>query len=178
MTDELLPIEGISRRDLLKRSAIVGGASAMVWAAPSITTLGSRAFGANGTPLGGWSFVAFIVVCNGDQYRAKWNYNDGNPTFEQGAGLPQCTSDAEKDAAVAAFVDDYQNHSDPGGLDLFTPNPPTQSGTFVTFTITSATCVIKNGMSSGVAKEDTDCQAAGSVSGDGKSITFDVSIFD
>jgi hypothetical protein len=62
MTDELLPVEGISRRDLLKRTAIVGGASALVWAAPSITTLGNRAFGATGTPPpDGWSFAAFIV---------------------------------------------------------------------------------------------------------------------
>ena len=48
MTDELIPAEGISRRDMLKRSAVVGGASAMVWAAPSITTLGARAFGTEG----------------------------------------------------------------------------------------------------------------------------------
>jgi hypothetical protein len=177
MTDELLPVEGISRRDLLKRTAIVGGASALVWAAPSITTLGNRAFGATGTPLGGWSFAAFIVVCNGTQYRAKWNYNEGDPAFEQGIGLPSCTSDPLEDPAVAAFVDDYQNHSGVGGLDLFTPNPPTQSGTLVTFTITSDTCTIKNGMSSGVAKEGEDCQAGGTVSGDGKSITYDVSIF-
>ena len=39
---------GISRRDMLRKSAVVGGAGALMWAAPSITTYGARAFA--GTP--------------------------------------------------------------------------------------------------------------------------------
>jgi hypothetical protein len=61
MTDQLPPLEGISRRDLLKRSAIVGGASAMVWAAPSITSLGARAFGSNGTPASDFSNFGAVI---------------------------------------------------------------------------------------------------------------------
>jgi hypothetical protein len=63
MTDELIPAEGITRRDMLKRSAIVGGASAMVWAAPSITTFAPRAFGSNGTPASDFSNFGAIIVC-------------------------------------------------------------------------------------------------------------------
>ena len=71
MTDELLPVEGISRRDLLKRSAVVGGASALVWAAPSLTTLSSRAFGStDGTPMGkAISYVALAYKCDNGETR-------------------------------------------------------------------------------------------------------------
>ena len=55
---------GISRRDMLRKSAVVGGAGALMWAAPSITKYGSAAFGAEGTPLPGevsWVMVWFNV---------------------------------------------------------------------------------------------------------------------
>jgi hypothetical protein len=61
MTDELIPAEGISRRDMLKRSAIVGSASAMVWAAPSLTTFAPRAFGDNGTPASEYSNFGAVI---------------------------------------------------------------------------------------------------------------------
>jgi hypothetical protein len=167
MTDEILSAEGISRREMLKRSAVVGGASAMVWAAPSITTFGARAFGTTGTEITGWSFVAFIVTCGGVDYRAKWNRDGEDAGFEQGGSLPGCPTD---------FVAAYQA-ANTGGLDLFTVNPPTQQGDLVTFCITSATCTIKNGVEGGVAKQGTECEKGGVVSGDGKCITFDVSVF-
>jgi hypothetical protein len=66
MTEELLSADGISRRDMLKRSAIVGGAGALVWAAPSVTTFGGRAFGStSGTPSGkGISYIALRYSCD------------------------------------------------------------------------------------------------------------------
>lgn len=46
----------ISRRDVLRRGAVVGGASAVAWAAPGITSYGARAFATNkGTPPPGGS---------------------------------------------------------------------------------------------------------------------------
>jgi hypothetical protein len=63
MTDELHPAEGITRRDMLKRSAVVGGASAMVWAAPSLTTFSARAFGDDGTPISDLSNFGALVKC-------------------------------------------------------------------------------------------------------------------
>ena len=57
---------GISRRDMLRKSAVVGGAGALMWAAPSITKYGSAAFGdTDGTPLGKeLSYVAIQYDCN------------------------------------------------------------------------------------------------------------------
>jgi hypothetical protein len=45
--DETIPA-GLSRRDALKRAGLVAGGTAVVWAAPSVTTLGG-AWGATGT---------------------------------------------------------------------------------------------------------------------------------
>jgi hypothetical protein len=75
MTEEFLTAEGISRRDMLKRSAIVGGAGALVWAAPSVTRFGGSAFGdTNGTPVGkGLSYIALRYSCT--------NTADGDPIY-------------------------------------------------------------------------------------------------
>ena len=171
MTDELIPAESISRRDMLKRSAVVGGASAMVWAAPSLTTFSARALGSTGTELTGWSFVAFIVECGGVRYRAKWNRETG---FEDGAGLPSC----QELPFYAAYQDALQNGP-------FTVSAPKQNNNILTFTITGEGCTIVKFEGSdgaeggvGVAKQATECEPAGTVSADGKTIQFDVSIFD
>ena len=71
MNDELQTNQsGISRRTLIKRSAIAGG---LVWAAPVVTNM-SPAFGqAAGTPgTQDISFVAVLVNCGGAIYRLKW----------------------------------------------------------------------------------------------------------
>ena len=170
MTDELLPIEGISRRDLLKRSAIVGGASAMVWAAPSITTLGGRAFGANGTPLTA-SFVAFIVECPDDPnspYRVKWN--ESTDTLEDGRALPRCPA--------SDFVTDYQNANEGGLNDKFTVEVKRLEGNKVSFTVSDSTdsCFIREGAA---VKEALVCLiVSGTLSDDNKTITLDLSIFE
>ena len=69
---------GISRRDMLRKSAVVGGAGALMWAAPSITKYGS-AFGQdqdNGTPVGqGVSHIAVRYTCNGVEGWVKWDFN-------------------------------------------------------------------------------------------------------
>ena len=171
MTDELLPIEGISRRDLLKRSAIVGGASAMVWAAPSITTLGGRAFGANGTPLTA-SFVAFIVECPNDlksPYRVKWN--ESTDTLEDGRALPFCDPNSQ-------FVKDYQAASSGGLNDKFTVTVQRLGGNRVSFTV-SEPCTILDGEANGAVKEATDCRIVkGDLTNFDRTITFDLSIFE
>ncbi len=72
---------GISRRDMLRKSAVVGGAGALMWAAPSITKYGSAAFGDTaGTPVGnkGLSYIALIYSCTtGDRY-IKFDLADGS----------------------------------------------------------------------------------------------------
>ena len=175
MTDELLPIEGISRRDLLKRSAIVGGASAMVWAAPSITTLGGRAFGAAGTPPGeGWSAVAFVVTCGGLNYKVKWTRDDGGDDvgFSQEPMPPFCPGAPYDDALTGGATN--------AGGDLFTVNEPGGDGeNTLIFTISrpeGSDCRILNGTNtSGLLSQAGACGPAGVVSEpDGQKITFNL----
>jgi hypothetical protein len=94
MTDELIPAESISRRDMLKRSAIVGGASAMVWAAPSLTTFAPRAFGANGTPASDYSNFGAVIKRLSDNALLKIKANQIGPlpdfAWEVPGGLGGC----------------------------------------------------------------------------------------
>ena len=105
MSDDLSPTEvspqlGMSRRDLIRRGAILGGT--LVWAAPAVQTFARPAFGqdTNGTPLKGVSFVAAVVVCDGEYFRVKANLNQSTGQFiwecdpgpEQHVS-PQCPED-------------------------------------------------------------------------------------
>lgn len=78
---------GISRRTLLRRGAVVGGA--MVWTAPVVHTLAGPASGV-GTAIDGISFVAILVQCNGVLYRMKWEVDDTSLSLETGRkfGIP------------------------------------------------------------------------------------------
>ena len=66
---------GMSRRTLIKRSAVAGG---LVWAAPVVTSM-APAFGQTaGTPGSqDISFVAVLVSCAGTTYRLKWEPGGG-----------------------------------------------------------------------------------------------------
>ena len=104
MSDDLSPTEvspqlGMSRRDLIRRGAILGGT--LVWAAPAVQTFARPAFGqeTNGTPLEGLSFVAAVVNCGTqdapDYQRVKANFN-GTFVWECDPGpddLHQCEPD-------------------------------------------------------------------------------------
>ena len=74
--------QGISRRDLLKRGAALGGA--VVWATPVVQTLGmGRAFAQDTSPVGGKdiSYIAINVDCGENQFFIKWEDGgwDGDP---------------------------------------------------------------------------------------------------
>jgi hypothetical protein len=89
MSEELEVMEGagVDRRTFIKRSAVLGG---MVWAAPAISTLGSRAFAATGTPRNchAISYLA-IVVTNGQTYQFKLQA-DGSVETSNPMEAPQC----------------------------------------------------------------------------------------
>jgi hypothetical protein len=91
MSDELEITEGASgldRRTFIKRSAIVGG---MVWAAPAISTLGSRAFALeNGTgrDCHAISYLALVIETTSGIYQFKVQKNG---TCEPGGETAQCT---------------------------------------------------------------------------------------
>jgi hypothetical protein len=68
---------GMTRRDALRRGAVIGGA--LVWAAPAVQTLARPAFAGalNGSPVGNtYSFVAVLFYCGGQYYRVKVNADD------------------------------------------------------------------------------------------------------
>lgn len=81
--------QGISRRDLLKRGAALGGA--VVWATPVVQTLGmGRAFANTASPVdGGEKDVSYVVItwtCDGNLFKVKWEEG-----VELTAGtLPDC----------------------------------------------------------------------------------------
>ena len=98
MSDELLEgPEGVSRRSMLKKSALVGGT--MVWAAPVVSSFTSPAFGqTEGTGLvgdKGLSYIAITYSCTstGTRYIKFDNINEnGTATCHTGSfQTPQCT---------------------------------------------------------------------------------------
>jgi hypothetical protein len=145
-----------------------------VWAAPSSTTLGNRAFGATGTPPPeGWSFAAFIVACGTARYRVKWNREGG---FEQGdITQTQCQN-------ITPFVDNYNKASTGGATNavgddgLFTVEHPGGNGdSKLVFTITTSSgCTILNGDNAGLAFEAAQCASGGAVKNGGLTIEFDL----
>jgi hypothetical protein len=86
--------QGISRRDLLRKGAVLGGA--VVWVTPVVQTLGmGRAFAQTASPEPGQdiSYVGINVVCEGESYFVKWE--DGGGWEESPGSAPLC---AEKDS--------------------------------------------------------------------------------
>lgn len=62
---------GISRREALRRGAIVGGA--VVWASPVVQTIGMHKAYAQTTPaVTDISFIALLLQCGTTTYRIKW----------------------------------------------------------------------------------------------------------
>lgn len=96
--------QGITRRDLLRRGAVLGGA--VVWTTPMVQTLGmGRAFAQTASPVGGKdiSYIGIKVECPGeDSWWIKWE--DGNwedmpgaaPECEDKENLPQGVSGSDK----------------------------------------------------------------------------------
>jgi hypothetical protein len=82
--DDLTESTGISRREMLRRSAVVGGAGALMWAAPSVTTFAPRAFGAEGTPASDFSNFGAVIRRTSDSQllRIKADQTGPLPTFE------------------------------------------------------------------------------------------------
>ena len=66
---------GMTRRTLIKRSAIVGGT--VLWAAPVVQSFTSPAFGQVGTPAGkDLSYIAFYYDCGEGAKGIKIEFND------------------------------------------------------------------------------------------------------
>lgn len=89
--DENIPdgtLEGLSRRDMLRRSALVGGT--VVWMAPAVQTLAAPAFAAGSTaeenPPGAISYVIVFFACGSTYYRVKYSEATSGYTAACGEG--------------------------------------------------------------------------------------------
>lgn len=84
--------QGVTRRDLLRRGAVLGGA--VVWMTPVVQTLGmGRAFAQTASPVGGQdiSYIAINVDCGSSQFFVKWEDDSG---WENDPGqAPTCASE-------------------------------------------------------------------------------------
>ena len=82
--------QGITRRDLLRRGAVLGGA--VVWTTPVVQTLGmGRAFAQTASPVdGGGKDVSYAVIswkCGEETLKVKWEPGTG---FSTQGSLPDC----------------------------------------------------------------------------------------
>jgi hypothetical protein len=104
------PEAGISRREMLKRGTVVGGAAVTAWAAPSVTTFGARAFAAEGTevpsPSGdvSWVMVWFRV---GNTYHLV-KYEGGSSGYSQQCDATRNNVSRDGDEGFLYF--DAQQH--------------------------------------------------------------------
>lgn len=83
--------QGLTRREVLRRGVVTGGA-ALAWATPVVTTIGLNRALATATSPGecapAISYIAINFTCNGTQYFSKfddggWDPFTGNPTVEE-----------------------------------------------------------------------------------------------
>ncbi len=73
------PSQGITRRDLLKKGAVLGGA--VVWVTPIVQSVGmGRAFAQATSPcMPPISYIAMNVTCGGIPYFIKWEADLDTP---------------------------------------------------------------------------------------------------
>ena len=98
---------GITRRSLIARSAVAGGA--VLWATPVVQSFASPAFGATGTPRDKQiSYLAFFYQCVGEPpVGAKVEIGPGGPMC-QGTAAPEtpgCSLDVPAGAQAADCAD-------------------------------------------------------------------------
>ena len=117
---------GISRRDMLRKSAVVGGAGALMWAAPSITKFGGAAFGETDGTGRELSYAAICYTCPvdpadpegaWDTFAVKFNFAEGNKcdedsTFVDASG-PYCVEECETGSFRTPDCPDF-SCTDPG----------------------------------------------------------------
>lgn len=82
--------QGITRRDLLRRGAVLGGA--VMWTTPVVQTLGmGRAFAQTASPVETRiSFIAMNVNCGGTVFFVKWETDTGQFESSPADNNPNC----------------------------------------------------------------------------------------
>lgn len=142
---------GLTRRDLLRKGAVLGGA--LAWSIPTIQTLGMAPAFAAATSFA-ISYIAVVVKCGDDYFRGKYEVNeDGSGAWESGDTSLPCEAGTFRSWPDLA----YQNGAPAGGF----PSDSNTSPDRVTFNFGTigceavwtlnkcgSTCVVSDGLSS------------------------------
>lgn len=88
---------GVSRREVMKRGAVLGGA--MMWATPVVQTMARPAFAAEGTPVN-MSWAAFTFLHDGEHYGFKVDVD--TLELEEPGDTPCCEEPAHWDSGRVA----------------------------------------------------------------------------
>jgi len=144
MTERETPQQGgLSRRDMLKRSAVVGGA--LVWTTPAVQSLAGPAFASEATvQFDESSYVAMVVEdSDGNKLRVKWENDNGGGSWEPSPGEPPGQMECK------GQVEHWKDAEDADGGDLGIGD--TVSGGVVTFSFPAGIAFLD-----GRAKDGTD----------------------
>jgi hypothetical protein len=103
------PEDGLDRRQMIKRAALVGGA--LVWATPVVQSIGGTAFATTGSPGGGGtgkgiSELTVLINCSGTYTWAKYTPQSNGGNFVEckaNINVGQSATDAVCDAAEVAL---------------------------------------------------------------------------
>lgn len=125
--DETTPDTGLSRRDMLRRTALVGGT--VVWMAPVVQTLAAPAYAGSTAPggpppgngeTGAISYVVILGKCGGTYYMRKYGDTGCGDDVSVSSDDATCTSGlakllVEAGANLASSCPPFGAGSDLGG---------------------------------------------------------------
>ena len=132
MGEHTAAAEGVTRRDLLRRGAVLGGA--LAWSVPAVQTFGMQPAYAAATSYA-VSYVAMVHDCGGSRYQVKWEVGGG---WSAGGALP-CSKDLQQ-----AWPTDGSVPSAPPGVTLPEPTMTPIDGDKVkwTFDFSASGCTV------------------------------------
>jgi hypothetical protein len=143
--------QGLTRRDLLRRGVVLGGA--VIWTTPVVQTLGmGRAFAQTASPIEGGKDISYLVLAWSCDSGETWSHTKFNENGTPEAGqIPDCGDKVTADP--------------PDGLGSTAANDPgfgvTVDGPCATITIPSSLdgCTVVAFLKAGSAQSTTDpCQ--------------------
>jgi hypothetical protein len=116
--------QGITRRDILKKGAVLGGA--VVWVTPIVQSVGmGRAFAQAVSPcMPPISYIAMNVTCDGDQFFIKWEGDEFlDFEFEPG-NTPDCPFTMNEDHVYGGIGGlGFEVDPQPDGTHIITVGP-------------------------------------------------------
>ena len=172
LTTPVAPADGSSRRDFLRRSAIVGGT--LVWAAPTVQSVTPAAFAQTATKSPkDFSYLVLCIMCNGAECCVKFDLNDDGTVAEFTAGggfaIPGC-DDKYSVGSTGKNCASYDPATNSGD---FTVTPINKAQTVQVTLLNTTNCTLEDAVAFGKCGNpptNGECKA-GTISGN--SVTFD-----